>query len=313
MDPLVSVIVPTYNSARYIRAAVESVLAQTHQSFELIVVDDGSTDNTRDVLAAHLGRLRYERRDNRGVYAARNRGVSLSRAPYLAFLDADDLWEPSKLAEQVQFMEAHPDFGAVHTDAAIIDREGRTIKASSNARRQSRDGMVFEEFFRVNMAVILMSTVMIRRSCFDALGPFDERDPVVQDYFYFLRLSWQFPVGFLPAPLVRYRVTPGSLSRRSAPENVATRQRLLDEFIAAHADYFHERPDLVRRRWQSFHFDAGTRLFHHQHFALSHRHFLQALGHSPSAWLWWLLTSLPDPALRALAGRRPPPPAAAGS
>jgi hypothetical protein len=190
-------------------------------------------------------------------------------------------------------MEAHPDYGAVHTDTALMDANGRVTKPAVNPRRQTRDGMVFDEFFASNMAVILLSTVMIRKTCFAALGPFDERYPAVQDYIYFLRLAWQFPVGFLPLPLVRYRVTPGSLSRKDPLENIVIREKLLREFIAQHHDYFGSRAGLLRRKWRGFNLDAGLRLFHSGAYRASRRYLSKALPGSPRAWLYWSATWLP--------------------
>ena len=287
-SPLVSVVIPACNAHRTIREAVDSVLAQSFRSFEVIVVDDGSTDDTRETLAPLLDRIRYVRQENRGVYAARNAGTRLAQGCYLAFLDADDAWLPEKLALQTAFLEAHPDFGAVHTDTALMDADGRVTKPAVNPRRQGRDGMVFDEFFASNMAVILLSTVLIRRTCFDELGPFDERYPAVQDYIFFLRLAWRFPIGFLPLPLVRYRVTPGSLSRKNPLENIVIRERLLREFIAQHQDYFGSRAGLLRRKWRGFNLDAGLRLFHHGDYAASRRYLAKARATGPRAWLYWL-------------------------
>jgi glycosyltransferase involved in cell wall biosynthesis len=298
MKPLVSVVIPTFNAARYVGEAVRSALGQTFDSREIVVVDDGSTDDTPGVLSPLLDRIQYIRQENRGVYAARNRGIAASTGRYVAFLDADDLWLPDKLARQVEILESHPDFGAVHTDASTIDADGRLILESSNAARQSRNGLVFDEFFRSNMAIILLSTVMIRRECFDAVGLFDERYPAVQDHIYFLRLAYRYPIWFIGKPLVRYRRTPGSLSRGNLAENFAIRERLLREFIDEHADYFRERPHLLRNRWESFCFDAGLALFHRGLYRASRGYFRRSLRAGPKAWMRSLMTLVPEPLLR---------------
>jgi glycosyltransferase involved in cell wall biosynthesis len=303
MDTSVSVIIPTFNAERLVTQAVRSVLAQTHCPLEITVIDDGSTDATREALRPYGGRLRYLAQENRGVYAARNRGIREARGTHVAFLDADDIWEPTKLARQVEILEKHPEFPVVHTDAALMDIDGRLLKASANPRRQSANGLVFEEFFLSNMAVMLLSTVVIRRDCFDKTGLFDERHRSVVDQLFFLRLSWHFPIFFIPEPLARYRVTPGSLSRRNVGQSIVLREELLREFIAEHVDYFSGRPDLLRKKWASFHLDAATRLWDARQYAASRRHFGLARSLSARALLRWCLTSLPEPLLRSVLRR----------
>jgi len=298
MDRNVSVVIPTYNSARFVTAAVRSALSQSAPPLEVIVIDDGSQDSTRTALSPYLNAIKYIYQENRGVYAARNRGVQLAKGRHIAFLDADDIWLPEKLALQTEVMDSHPEFACVHTDTSVIDAYGRIVKETANPTRQSVNGMVFDEFFKSNMAVVLLSTVLMRRQCFDTVGFFDERHPSVQDHFFFLRLAWRYPIYFIPKPLVQYRITPGSLSRRDTVANLALRKQLLNEFIAEHADHFRERPDLLRRKWRSFNLDAGLQLFFSRDLQPSHAYLRQALGAGPKAWLYYLLTSLLERWLR---------------
>ena len=293
-----SVFIPTFNAAGLVAQAVDSVLAQTARPLEILVIDDGSTDSTGEALKRYGGRIRCLRQENRGVYAARNRGIRESRGQYVAFLDADDLWEPQKLARQLEILDAQPRFPVVHTDAALIDAGGRLLKAAANPCRQSVNGLVFEEFFRSDMAVVLLSTVVIRRDCFDKTGLFDERHRSVVDHVFFLRLAWHFPIYFIPEPLVRYRVTPGSLSRKNVGRNLMIREELLREFIAEHAEYFGARLDLVRGKWRSFHLDAARQLWNAGQYAAAHRHFGLVRSVSPKAFACWCLTLLPEPLLR---------------
>jgi glycosyltransferase involved in cell wall biosynthesis len=304
MEPQVSVVIPTYNAANVLTQAIDSALAQTYRPFEIIVIDDGSSDNTPDLLRAYGDRIRSLRQDNSGVYAARNRGIRAARGRYIAFLDADDVWLPGKLQRQVEILDKQPEFPVIHTDTALIDAEGCLLKAATNPRRQSVNGRVFEEFFRSNMAVILLSTVILRRECFDRTGLFDERHRSVVDQIFFLRLAWHFPIYFIPEPLVKYRVTPGSLSRGNVGRNLEIREQLLREFIAEHPDYFDARPDLLRNKWQSFHLDAAGQLWNAGQYAAAHRHFSTVRAVNPRAFLFWLLTRLPESFLRSLS-RRP--------
>ena len=123
--PLVSVIVPAYNNAHFLPAAIDSILNQTFDNFELIVVDDGSTDNTQAVLAGFGDRLRYVRKANGGPSSARNLGIQMARGQLIAFQDADDLWLPEKLALQVAYFHLHPEVGVVFTDAVRFDAAGK--------------------------------------------------------------------------------------------------------------------------------------------------------------------------------------------
>ncbi|HDI58775.1 MAG TPA: glycosyltransferase [Desulfobacteraceae bacterium] len=193
----VSVILPTYNRAGWLAEAVDSVLGQEYAAFELIVVDDGSSDETPQVLAAYGDRLRVLRLENGGVSRARNRGVAVSRGELLAFLDSDDLWQPGKLAAQVAFMEAHPEIAICQTEEIWI-RNGRRV----NPRRRHRksDGMFFER--SLELCLVSPSAVMMRRSLFEAFGGFDETLPACEDYDLWLRIGCRHPVGLIDAPLV---------------------------------------------------------------------------------------------------------------
>ena len=300
MTPTVTVIITTYNRADYVGDAVQSVLAQTFPDFELILIDDGSTDDTKTILEPYRDRLQYIYQDNRGLYPARNEGIRAARGRYVAFLDSDDLWCPGKLDAQVRLLDAHPDFGAVHTDSAVIDPLGNVIETSANRNRQTTNGMVFEEFFQNYMSVILDSSVMIRRSCFDAIGLFDETCPTVEAYGFFLRLAWRYPIYFLPEPLVTYRRTPGGLSRRSALENVRCREEILTRFIDQHEEFFAQHRGLLETKWHRFALESGLLLFHHGDAVHSRSYFRRALPRSPKALLYYLAAWTPPPLLKAI-------------
>ncbi len=287
---MVSVIIPTYNRAGLVVQAIDSVLAQTCQEFEIIVVDDGSTDNTREVVAAYGDKVRYVYQDNAGVYAARNHGIRLSKGSFIAFLDSDDVWEKDKLACQLNLLIKYPEYAAVHTASSTVDKDGRIIESVVNPQRQSHDGKVFDEFFEFNMAVILLSTVMICRECFDKIGLFDEHSPVATDHFFFLRLAFYYQIAFIDEPLVRYRLTDGSLSRRNVLENVTWREKLLREFIDEFDEYFSVRGDLVKKKWRSFYYDAGMKLFYAKDYEHAREYLVKVLFGNKKAWLYYLRT-----------------------
>ena len=173
--PLVSVIIPTYDSARFIADAVRGVLAQTYPCHEVIVIDDGSRDETADIVRGLTGQIRYRRQDNRGPAAARNAGIKMARGKYICFLDADDLWTPNKLELQVEFMAAHSEIGLLFTDAEEWEDqeilkssilETTTCHAAMTSQVPVRDAFstLVEENF------IPTSSVMIRPRLTEALA-----------------------------------------------------------------------------------------------------------------------------------------------
>ena len=202
MTPAVSVVIPTYNRRAMVREAIDSVLANTGVEFELIVVDDGSTDDTQDLGRCFQGeaRLIFERTANRGVAAARNRAVELARAPLVAFLDSDDLWSPTKLARQVAFMREHPALGISQTNEIWI-RDGKRVNPGE--RHRKRAGDIFVKSLRT--CLISPSAAMIRADLFRAVGGFDESMIAAEDYDLWLRILVDHEVGLLDEPLVTRR------------------------------------------------------------------------------------------------------------
>jgi len=226
----VSVIMPTHNCCEYIGEAISSVLAQSCRSLEIIVVDDGSTDGTAAVLPS-LPFLRYLSRPRGGPSAARNTGLRAARGRYVAFLDADDLWEPGSLDRRLAFATSHPDIGLVFGDACFFSDDG-LVRESHLApktvfrrvpswgpvpgchlfRRLVSDELMIEPF-------IATDTVVIRRDCLDEAGFFDESMWIGEDIDLWYRVARSFPVGYLDEIAARCRARPGSVT--SDPETVA--------------------------------------------------------------------------------------------
>ena len=192
---MISVIIPTFNRAWCVRGAVESVLAQRGVEVECILVDDGSTDGTREALEGLP--IRYFHQENRGPAAARNRGIAEARGEYLAFLDSDDLWIRDKSAVQERYLREHPDLLLVHCNERWI-RNGRHL---NQGKRHVRGGG--DQFERsLELCCISPSSVMVRRELFDRVGLFDEAASPCEDYDLWLRVTARFPVGFVPDELV---------------------------------------------------------------------------------------------------------------
>jgi glycosyltransferase involved in cell wall biosynthesis len=217
MGPDVAVVIPTYNRRAMVCEAVESVLAQRNAKFELIIVDDGSTDGTWDELTqiaavandhAQWEMMRIERTPNRGPAAARNTGVAMAAAPFVAFLDSDDLWPPYKLNRQIAFMREHPECAISQTEE-IWMRNGRRV--NPGARHRKRAGDLFADSLLT--CLISPSAVIMRTDLFRESGGFDEDMAAAEDYDLWLRLLTDHEVGLIDEQLVIRRAGhPGQLS-----------------------------------------------------------------------------------------------------
>ncbi len=188
-NPLVSVIIPTFNRQAMVTEAVASVLAQAYAPFEVIVVDDGSTDATIHALAPYHNHIRLITQTNRGVSAARNRGIAAAAGEYIALLDSDDLWLPGKLACQIRFFTENPDALICQTQE-IWMRKGVRVNPRKYHRKPS--GMIFEP--SLALCLVSPSAVMLRRNLFDRVGGFDETLPACEDYDLWLRISCRIPI-----------------------------------------------------------------------------------------------------------------------
>jgi glycosyltransferase involved in cell wall biosynthesis len=195
--PLVSAIIPTYNRGWIIKEAVDSVMSQDYRDFELIIVDDGSTDNTPEILNSYRGDILVFKQENQGVSAARNRGIAEASGRFIAFLDSDDLWLPQKLFRQVEFFNKNPDAQICQTEETWI-RKG--VRVNPKKRHKKPWGMIFEP--SLALCLVSPSAVMIRRSLFEEVGGFDETLPACEDYDLWLRISCRYPVYLIDTPLI---------------------------------------------------------------------------------------------------------------
>ncbi|MGW8301017.1 MAG: glycosyltransferase family 2 protein [Desulfobacterales bacterium] len=195
--PLVSVIIPTYNRGWVVQEAIDSVLDQDFSDYELIVVDDGSNDNTREILGAYGKAITVLQQSNRGVSAARNRGIAEAAGRLIAFLDSDDLWLPRKLTTQVKFFEENAD-AVINQTQEIWIRNG--LRVNPKKRHHKFSGMIFER--SLALCLVSPSAVMIKKSLFDAVGVFDEQLPACEDYDLWLRVSCRYPVHLMDTPLI---------------------------------------------------------------------------------------------------------------
>ncbi len=207
----VSVIIPTYNRAHLVEKAIQSVLQQDYPDFEIIVVDDCSTDNTEDIVKnINDRRIKFIKHlQNKGANTARNTGIKAAIGEYIAFQDSDDEWAPGKLSKQVaEFNKASQDIGVVYTAFWRIEGEKKTYTPSADILKT--DGFILEELLKRNF--ITTQSILVKKACFEEVGLFDETMPRLQDWELLLRLSKRYPFLFIDEPLVNVYHTPGSIT-----------------------------------------------------------------------------------------------------
>jgi glycosyltransferase involved in cell wall biosynthesis len=215
-SPHVSVIIPTYNRSWCLSEAIDSVLSQTFQNMELIVVDDGSTDETPALLSRYGDHLRVLRQSNRGVSAARNGGIQAARGNLIAFLDSDDTWQPDKLARQVDFFDRQPEAMICQTEETWIRRG---VRVNPRRRHRKPSGWVFEA--SLALCLVSPSAVMMRRELLEEMGGFDESLPACEDYDLWLRVSLRYPIHLIEDALV---------VKRGGHDDQLSRQHSLDRY-----------------------------------------------------------------------------------
>jgi glycosyltransferase involved in cell wall biosynthesis len=201
--PKVSVITAAYNHKEFVRHSVESVLHQTYKDYEHIVVDDGTTDGTAEILQSFGSRIKYIRQENRGTPAAINAGIRASAGEYFAILDSDDAWLPHKLERQMSVFEQLPRTAVVYSQAQVIDAEGRVKAGDLLGEPLSRDDP-FEDLLKHDPIPVL--TAVVKRECFDEVGGFDETLPSISDWGLWIQISTRWPIEFVPEPLALYRM-----------------------------------------------------------------------------------------------------------
>lgn len=230
-----SVVVPTFNRAALLREALESVARQTYTNFEVIVVDDGSTDETWEVVAASPARPVYVYQENQGRGAARNAGVRRAQGDLVAFLDSDDLWYPDRLARHVEFLAGHPDAVFVHGPVDVIDEEGRPDPAAS--RRMARlyrkaAGRGFGLEALLDSCLIFSSTVTAKKSLLDEVGPFDPDLKVLEDFEWYLRAARRHRIDYMEGPpAAAYRRHAGNAFHSGDKVVLETYERIFARYL----------------------------------------------------------------------------------
>lgn len=206
--PKVSVIIPTYNRANLVKRSIKSVLDQTYQNFELIVIDDNSLDDTVNVVNAFKdSRIQYIcHKINRGAPAARNTGINKSRGEFIAFLDDDDEWLPEKLEIQLEYLNHRPNVGLIYAGFEVVDKDKNKIHRIYPKER----GNTFPRILHSNF--IGSPTAIVRRECFESVGIFDESFKSSQDWDMWIRIAQKYDVDYVPNILARYNISGNRIS-----------------------------------------------------------------------------------------------------
>lgn len=303
--PRVTVVIPTYNAETYLEPTLASVQAQTLRDFEVVLVDDGSRDGTLAVAHRFADRmdLRVLPQANAGPSAARNNGVRAARGHYCAFLDADDLMQPERLAEQTELLDAQPRLGLVHTDLMTFDERG-IIHETRRAFSDPCGGEILERLLLDNF--ITTSTVMARTERLIEAGLFDVQRRISEDFDLWLRMAQRWPIGYIDRPLTRYRRRPGSAS----DDKLRTGRAALDvieQFWRTYPEYRRAHRELSKRSLARHLCFAGAAAAEQRRLALASSYLLRSLRYEPdNAQAWrWLAKTLLSPLRRTRAAALP--------
>ena len=257
--PKVSVIIPAYNCERFIGETIKSVLSQTYQDFEVLVIDDGSEDKTQEIVKGindpKIVYIHHE--ENSGVSVARNNAITKSRGEYIALLDHDDLWLPEKLERQVPILESDPKVGLVYSDCYIIDLNGHILGRNFQDHHPHR-GEVFPDLFLDNFIPCL--TVLIRKDALDRVGLFNPEFSIAEEYDLFLRIAEVYKVDFVDLPLAKYRLHETNFSKNEVRANEEA-DTVIRTFLGNHPDLKDILGNKVDRRLSTLYYDLGKAYF----------------------------------------------------
>ncbi|MFV0422307.1 glycosyltransferase family 2 protein [Oleidesulfovibrio sp.] len=301
--PAVSVIIPAYNAALFINKAIDSVLRQTFTDYELIVVDDGSVDGTAEVIQAYGSKVRYVHQKNGGVSSARNKGIHHAKAPFIAFLDADDYWHAQKLEKQYAFMTRNPHFALSYTDMEH-HAEGKVIYPSYlHSGRYSHLGsgrlyrnLMYETF-------IFVPTVMVKTECFNTVGLFDESLSNAEDKDMWLRIADKFEIGFLDEALT-VRVETGTGATSDVLDFLKGQITLFERILDNSRDY--ERISIAHKRLSVLYWHLGYHCFTSSNMSGCRNCMKTAHKFGYGFWptmKYWGLSFLPERVLSRLRGK----------
>lgn len=296
--PKVSVIIPTYNNSQYLLQAIASVHAQSYGPIEIIVIDDGSTDNTSEVIGALGGDIIYIKQSNGGPAKARNKGIAVAKGDFVAFLDSDDIWLPDKIEKQIDFFRTHPEVVLVYSRAANFN-DGFMEKREEVFPVRVVSGFIFDEV--LFGLLILLSSVVVKTSIIKENGCFDEALTTAEDTNFLLKVAYTYHLGGLPEVLVLRRKHLGNLS-----DKVDIRLGTLENLnrITAAFPIIHPQRYLPMRYAYKIRGRALVKeFFHHQKYDLvvnTSKEIVRIGIFDPIIYLFCLISQLPVPIITLL-------------
>lgn len=296
--PRVSIIVPAYNAAHYLPFAIDSVIAQTYTDWEIVIIDDGSTDNTRALVDSYRpilrDKLQYVYQSNRGLPAARNAGILAARGEFIALLDADDVWLPIRLERGVSAMDADPSTGLVHARVMRINTHG-AVTGQLKVEPRYMSGRIARHIF-TRRAHIVCPTVLFRKSCLQQTGWFDEAMQATEDRDLWFRIALRYRIAYLDEVVAYYRISPTSMT-----SNLDRLLKAQLHFVAKHRKSgAASRIDQLQALGNIYR-ELGDSLFRGGQVGKSIGSYLQAVVYNPlSVPNWYMLVrAIMDPAVRA--------------
>lgn len=295
-NPTISVIVPTRNRGYTLERAIQSVLAQTYTDFELIIIDDGSTDNTAEVISRfHDDRIKFIQKNHRGGAAARNTGIQNAHGIFIAFQDSDDEWYPLKLEKQINFFQTAPQkIGVVYTGFWKMTKEGEKVYLPKSTVHV-KEGNVYHQLLEENF--ITTQAAMVREDCFEKVGMFDETLPGLHEWDLWLRISREFDFGYIAEPLLQTYFTRDSITAKHQ-----LRLRAQEIILNKYFNEFKKYPKILARHS----FSVGNTFAIQGNFRLARPYLKQASLSCPKNlkyWAAWVLGLLGSKKIYRAMGR----------
>jgi glycosyltransferase involved in cell wall biosynthesis len=306
--PLVSIVIPAYNCSQFINETLDSVYRQTYRNIEIIIIDDGSTDNTKAVLSPHIGNIKYFYQKNKGTATARNTGILKARGELIALLDNDDIWHPEKIELQVGVAQSNTEIGLVFTDGKVFDKSG-ILKHTLIAKRlqkwiqenETENGLVVKgsilNYLYLQNHISSATSVLIKRECFDQVGFFDEDIIIADDFDLWLRIARKYSVALIRKPLYKWRYRNDSSSGKIQDRNFNwARSKLV--VLEKH---WRNAPNAIRREvrenMSKLYWECGRQSFHRKNYLNSRDYFLASFQHNRKSLLpiFYLLATYLNP------------------